>query len=80
MPMSSIPWQYLLSFHNPDDVDHRAPNPVTRLEADNSPIMSIQDPVERAQAIARALTAGVKGADPKQLARSVLDGILGYDV
>lgn len=78
MPMPVMPWQHLLPFSDStaDESDSVAPVP----EADNSSIMNIHDPAERAEAIARALAAGVKGADPKQLARSVFDGLRGDDI
>ena len=77
--MPVMPWQHLLPFSD-SSADDPSPTRLPTSDADNSSIMSIQDPAERAQAIARALTAGVKGADSKRLARSILDGIRGDDI
>lgn len=74
MPMP-VPWQTLLPFSYQDDSGDQPRKPVVAApDADNSAIMGIRDPKARAEAIARALAAGVKGADPKQLARSVEEG------
>ncbi len=79
MPMS-IPWQYLLPYDHSDDEQDPSAEVAPPATGDNSAIMRIKDQKERAQAIARALSAGVKGADPKKLALLVLDGLLGEDI
>ncbi len=79
MPMS-IPWQYLLPYDHSDDEQDPSAGVAPPATGDNSAIMRIRDPKERALAIAHALAAGVKGADPKKLAPLVLDGLLGRDV
>lgn len=80
MPVvSSHTWQLLLPFASHDD-EPPATDVAPWPEADNSAFNEIEDPTARAHAIARALTAGVEGADPKSLAGFVLSGIRRDDV
>ena len=76
MPLQ-IPWQYLLPFDISDEPDSASVAPLA--EADNSAIMRITDPQERARRIAMALAAGTSRTDIKQLTNSVLDGLLNRD-
>lgn len=76
MPLQ-IPWQYLLPFDISDETDSASVAPLA--EADNSAIMKITDPQERARRIAMALAAGTSRTDIKQLTDSVLDGLLNRD-
>ncbi len=76
MPLQ-IPWQYLLPFDISDETDSASVAPWA--EADNSAIMRITDPHERARRIAMALAAGTSRTDIKQLTDSVLDGLLNRD-
>jgi hypothetical protein len=69
-----IPWQYPLPYDISDEPDSALVVP--RAEADNSEIMRIIDPQERARRIAMALAAGTSRTDIKQLTDSVLDGLL----
>lgn len=76
MPLQ-IPWQYLLPYDISDEPDSVPGAPWA--EADNSAIMRITDPQERARRIAMALAAGTSRTDIKQLTDSVLDGLLNRD-
>lgn len=77
--VSSHTWQLLLPYGGPSE-DSPAVDTAPWPEADNSAFNEIEDPTARAHAIARALTAGVEGADPKNLAGFVLSGIRRDDV
>lgn len=77
--MPPVPWQYLLPFSGSDDDDQSNKPAPPISDSDNSSILGIADPKERAEQIARALAAGMPGANIKTLAASVLDGILGRD-
>ena len=67
-------------FPPPGDDDYPGTPVLPLPDPDNSVFNRIRDKRERAQAIARALTAGVEGADPKQLAPFVYDGLCGNDI
>lgn len=78
--MPPVPWQRALPFYGSEDDDNPLkPSPAPGPEADNSAIMRIADPVERANQIARALAAGISRTDLKVFTGSVLDCLLDRD-
>jgi len=66
-----IPWQLLLPLHSSEE-DSPPVRPAPLPDPDNSEFTGISDERERSLRIAQALSAGVEGANPKQLAVSIL--------
>lgn len=78
--MPPVPWQLLLPYYGPEDDDRPSEKVIPPIaEVDNSAIMGIRDPIERANQIARALAAGTPRSHVQALAGHVLDGLLGRD-
>ncbi len=78
--MATHPYQPGLLFFSPgldDENTNILPPPP---ESDNSEFTAIQNKKERADRIARALTAGVEGADTNRLAQLILEGLRGEDI